>query len=755
MTSKSEPIKTLSTIARILQKSDPAENPLAHIVAMVREQMNVDVCSLYLLQDKTLILVATNGLDPASVGKVRMKIHEGLTGLAVEQLQPVIVNEASEHPRFKFFAETGEEKFHSFAAIPLFDRDKIVGVLTVQTILPRNFEISEIDLLKLIAFQLSPVIHNLVTLEALQIEEREAKEALQFKGIPVAPGFGIGPAFFIHSKSNKIHIPLSISHKLSPKEEWKKLAIAIQKASYDLLALEKKLRKKFSKKESDIFYSHRMILSDPSFLKKLKAETQKGKSALEGIISLIDEYVHQFQKIEDPHFKERAADLEDLKDRVIEHLIEEKSKRRSENWSGILIADTLVPSDAAKLDAKKVAGIITLRGGPTSHAAILARSLGIPAVMGISKLSTKVQPGDLVIVDGNQGAVYVNPDRTTLRNYEKSQEAYADQIVHLQKIAVEPAKTLDERRVHLDANVGFLTDLKKLRYFGAEGIGLYRTEFPFMMRKQLPSEEEQLDLYRKIIEEVNGLMLTFRILDVGGDKPIESFGLSAGRVREANPFLGYRSIRLSLSQPEILKTQFRALLRASAFGKIRIMVPMISGMEELRAVRKVFEEVKQELKKEKVKFDSKIPFGIMIEVPSAVSLAHLLIQEVDFLSIGTNDLIQYTLAVDRNNERVASFFEPFHPAVLNSIAQVARAGIKASKPVGICGEMAGDPALTPLLVGFGITQLSMTASNIPLVKKIIRQTWYSEVKNIAEQALQVATIEEVKNLLLPFRKYLE
>lgn len=754
MTPKSEPIKTLSNIARILQKSDPAENPLAHIAAMVREQMNVDVCSLYLLQDKTLILVATNGLDPTSIGKVRMKVQEGLTGLAVEQLQPVIVNEASLHPRFKFFPETGEEKFHSFAAIPLFDRDKVVGVLTVQTTLPRDFETAEIELLKLIAFQLSPVIHNLVTLEVLQTEERESKKSFQFKGIAVAPGFGIGPAFFLRTKSSHLLLSQAKKHQSNPKEEWKKLAIAIQKASYDLLVLEKKLRKKFSKKESDIFYSHRMILSDPSFLKKLKSETHKGKSALEAIVSLIDEYIHQFQKIEDPHFRERSADLEDLKERVLEHLIEEKPKRKSENWNGVLIAETLVPSDAAKLDAKKVSGIITLRGGPTSHAAILARSLGIPAVMGVSGLFAKVQPGDLVIIDGNKGEVYVNPERNVLREYEKNQEAYADQIVHLQKLAIEPAKTIDERRIHLDANVGFLTDLKKLRYFGAEGVGLYRTEFPFMMRKSIPSEEEQFELYRKIIEEVSGLMLTFRILDAGGDKPIESFGIAGSKVREANPFLGYRSIRLSLSQPEILKTQFRALLRASALGKIRIMIPMISGIEELRAVKQIYEEVKKDLTKQKIKFDPRVPFGIMIEVPSAVSLAHLLIREADFLSIGTNDLIQYTLAVDRNNERVASFFEPLHPAVLSSIAQVARAGLQANKTVGICGEMAGDPNLTALLVGLGINQLSMIASNIPLVKKIIRQIHYSDVRKMANEVLQVGTIEEVKKLLRPFRKFL-
>src|SRR3990167_3082448 len=363
MTTKPEPLKTLSNIARILQKSDPLENPLAHIVGMVREQMKVDVCSLYLLHDKILVLVATDGLDPTSVGKVRMKVQEGLTGLAVEKLQPVIVNEASLHPRFKFFPETGEEAFHSFAAVPLLDREKVVGVLTVQTKLPRDFASSEIELLKLITFQLSPVIHNLVTLEVLQVEERAEQESIQLKGIPVAPGFGIGPAFFIHSQTSSRILSLRKGEVEKPETEWRKLSAAIRKASKDLLLLEKKLRKKFSKQESDIFYSHRIILSDSSFLKKLKGEVQKKRSALEAITHIIDEYIHEFEKIEDPHFRERAADLEDLRQRVIEHLLEEKPKKKTENWRGILITETFVPSHAAKLDAKKNFWIFLSPGG--------------------------------------------------------------------------------------------------------------------------------------------------------------------------------------------------------------------------------------------------------------------------------------------------------------------------------------------------------------------------------------------------------
>jgi phosphotransferase system enzyme I (PtsP) len=752
MTSRNDSLTTLSRIAQILQKSDPSENPLAHIATMVRQQMNVDVCSLYLLQDKLLILVATDGLSSSSVGKVRMGVHEGLTGLAVETLQPVIVEEARSHPRYKYFPETEEEKYHSFAALPLLDRGKVMGVLTIQTVQPRQFDAHEMELLKLIAFQLAGVIKNLVLLEVLQVGMGRQDHPFQLKGIPVAPGFGVGPAFSLHPGVAPIIFSSQRGQKFNPDAEWKKLNQAIRRASEDLLRLEKKLQKKFSKRESDIFYSHRMILSDPSFLKKMKTEIRKGKGALDAVREVIGEYISEFEKIEDPHFRERAADLEDLRQRITDHLIgRATSKKEREEWEGVLVAPTLVPSDTTRLDPERIRAIITERGGVTSHAAILARSMGIPAVMGVPGIVSKIHPGDLVIVDGNSGLVYVNPPRAVLREYEKIQEKFADRIVHLQKQADLPAMTLDQHRVHLEANVGLFGSVGNLREFGAEGIGLYRTEFPFMTRKKIPNEEEQFQIYRQVVEECAGLPVTFRLLDAGGDKPIESLGVH----KEANPFLGYRSIRLTLSRPELIKTQFRALLRVSALGPIRILIPMISGVEEIRAVKRFFEEVKKEMTAQKIVFDPTIPIGLLIEVPSAVWLAHHLVNDCDFFSIGTNDLIQYTLAVDRNNEKVAQFFEPFHPAVLASIAYVAKIGNEAQKPVAVCGETAGDPLIAPLLIGLGVSRLSMIPANIPLVKGAIREMNYSQMKQIARQALKVGTIEEVKMLMEPLRKIVD
>ncbi|MBF0493385.1 MAG: phosphoenolpyruvate--protein phosphotransferase [Deltaproteobacteria bacterium] len=741
-------LKTISTVTRILQKSNPQENPLAHVVSMVKNELGVEVCSLYLLQNQTLILVASEGLDPNSIGRVRMNIHEGLTGLAVENLQPVIVKEASLHPRYKFFPETGEEQFCSFVALPLIDREKVLGVLTLQTTQPREFKNDEIEMLKIIVFQLAGVIQNLVTLEVLQVQEQEKDklQAIVLKGIGVAPGFGIGACFLL--KGRNTFISYSNPSKKDPKREWKKVEQALDKASKGLLGLEKKLLTSLSKKESDIFYSHRMILSDKSFHKKIKTAIEEGQGAAQAVFQVIDFYIAQFLKIEDPHFRERSADLEDLRERVLEHLLEHKSVKKTEALEGILVTENLVPSDTINLNPEKIFGIVSERGGLTSHAAILACSLGIPAVMGIPNLFSYIQPGNLLIVDGNQGKVIVNPDQKTLLEYERIQESFADQIVHLQKQSNERTTTLDKYPCRLEANVGILNDLKKLRYFGAEGVGLYRTEMPFISAGKLPDEEEQFRHYKMVLELAEGLPVTFRILDAGGDKPIQGLNLKY----EANPFLGYRSIRLSLSKPDILKTQFRALLRASIFGTSQILVPMISSIEEIQQVHKIFEEVKEELCSKRIEFNPKIPFGIMIEVPSAVRLASKLCHYCDFMSLGTNDLIQYTLAVDRNNAKVAAFFEPLHPAVLSSIHEVAQVCIKEKKKLSVCGEMAGSPRLAMVLMALGVQSFSMAPLHIPLVKNRIRQLRFKDLLKLGKKLLRVDTLQEIEQLIVSFEQ---
>jgi phosphoenolpyruvate-protein phosphotransferase len=714
--------ETFSQIARTLKVSKHDERPLTRIVQIVREHYHAKACSLYELRRGILTSVAADKND-SSLEKVEPSTQQKLVDLVIEKKEVMCVQET--------------------VAAPLLYQEEVVGVLTLQKESPNRFTLSESQFLEFIALQLAGAIQSLTITERARNQNRKDQPSVVLKGIGVSSGFGIGPALFLHEGITSIGFSKTDLSSHSTKKEWEKLQAALKKTLEDLSHLEKRIEKKFSKEESDIFDSHQVILSDLRFQKKLEDEIERGKSALEAVGDVLQGYMQQFDKMKNPRLEEMAVDLEELRQRVLENLLGMESRQEKEDWEGILVAKKLGPSDTIRLDPKKLLGIITMTGGPTSHAAILARSLGIPAVMAVVGMMENVHPGDLLIADGDKGEVIVNPGPSILHDYELLEEKTVAEMVDLNAIAYEPAVTLDGHLIHLEANSSFVSDLRKLRYFGAEGVGLFRTEFLFLKGKELPKESEQFDIYCQMIQAAGGLPITFRMLDAGGDKFIEALSTE----KEENPFLGYRSIRLTLSQPHLLKTQFRALLRASAFGSIRLLIPMISGMEELDAIKEILETVKRELSHEKISYDPHISLGLMIEVPSAVPMIRFLIQHADFLSIGTNDLTQYTLAVDRNNERVACFFEPLHPSVLSFISQVAEAGLKIQKPVGICGEMASDPFIIPLLVGLGITHLSMIPSRILEAKKVIRQLNYQVAQKMAKRVLQASRIKEVKAIL--------
>jgi phosphoenolpyruvate-protein phosphotransferase len=728
--------ETFSRIARTLKVSKHGERPLTHIVRIIREHFHAETCSLYEYLKGNLILVATDQAD--ALHDQPQRVVKGASQDPMIDLMEVVVR--NEEAVF-------EEKA---GIVPLVYREKIAGMLTLQKSQPNGFTLPEIQFLKFIALQLAGAIQSLTMAERAKERIKEDRVPLIVQGIPVSSGFGIGPALFLHPGIISGFSKPDLSSQ-SIKNEWDRLQAALQKTSEDLGRLEKKVEKKFSQSESGnesgIFNSHQVILSDISFLKRLEDEIESGKNALEAIGHVLQGYANQFSEMKNSRFEDTAVDLEELRQRILENLLGMESRQEKEDWSGILVAKSLGPSDTIRLDASKLLGIITTTGGPTSHAAILARSLGIPAVMGAVGIMEKINLGDLLIVDGDKGEVIINPGPSLLHDYELYEDERVAKLVDLNAIAYEPAVTLDGHPIHLEVNASFLSDVKNLLNFGAEGVGLFRTEFLFLKGKELPSEGEQFDLYSQMVRVAGGLPITFRILDAGGDKPMEALPVE----REENPFLGYRSIRLTLSHPHIMKTQLRALLRASALGSIRLLVPMISGMEEMDAIKEILETVKKELADENIPYDPRIPFGVMIEVPSAVAMAPFLLQHADFLSIGTNDLTQYTLAVDRNNERVASFFEPLHPAVISFISQVASAGLKAKKPVGVCGEAASDPFIIPLLVGLGITSLSMIPSCILEAKKVIRQLNYQEAMEMAKKALRASRILEVKAILERFR----
>ncbi|MDI3481596.1 MAG: phosphoenolpyruvate-protein phosphotransferase system enzyme [Tepidanaerobacteraceae bacterium] len=564
------------------------------------------------------------------------------------------------------------------------------------------------------------------------------------KGIAASPGIEIGKAYVLKGQQiviNRANIPDGMVE-----EEIKRLEEAIEKSKAQLKKIKEKAEEELGQDKAEIFQAHIMVLEDPVFIDEIKSKIKSDKITAENAVSMVSQnYVEMFNNMDDEYLKERAADIKDVSDRMIKNILGVSIETLADiSEESIIIAKDLTPSDTAQMNKEKVLAFATDMGGRTSHTAIMARSLEIPAVVGLVDISLKAKSGDVVIVDGNKGIVYVNPDESTLKEYERMRLDYEKYRICLKELKDLPGETRDgTRKVELSANIGTPKDVKGALDNGAEGIGLYRTEFLYMDRDNLPTEEEQFAAYKQVAEAMAPRPIIIRTLDIGGDKKLPYLDMPD----EMNPFLGWRAIRMCLDRPHILKTQLRAILRASLYGNIKIMYPMISCAEEIRKANAILEEAKQELKNEGIAFDDNLEVGIMVEIPSAAVIADILAKEVDFFSIGTNDLIQYTLAVDRMNEHISNLYEPLHPAVLRLVKNVIDASHRAGKWTGMCGEMAGDVIAAPILLGLGLDEFSMSASSIPQVKKIIRSLSYDEAKEIAERALNMESPDEIRKMV--------
>lgn len=565
-----------------------------------------------------------------------------------------------------------------------------------------------------------------------------------YRGIAASPGIEIGKAFLLKESEIKINSERIAEEKVSA--ELKKLEDGIEKSKEQLTTIKEKAERKLGADKARIFDAHIMLLEDPVFIDEIKGKIKNERLTADNAVhEVVKNYVEMFQSMEDEYMKERALDIKDVGERIIKNILGIPIISLTElSEDVIVIARDLTPSDTAQMDKEKVKAFVTDMGGRTSHTAIMARSLEIPAVVGLGSISIEVEHGDIIIVDGNEGLVYVNPDEETLNRYNYLRLEYKKYKEELKKLRGLPAVTKDgERKVELAANIGTPKDVKVALENGAEGIGLYRTEFLYMDRDNLPDEEEQFIAYKEVAEAMNPRPVIIRTLDIGGDKKL----LFLKMPEELNPFLGWRAIRMCLDNPQLFKVQLRAILRASTFGKIKIMYPMISSLSEIRRANAILEEAKEELRREGKPFDENIEVGIMVEIPSAAVAADILAKEVDFFSIGTNDLIQYTLAVDRMNEKIASLYEPFHPAVLRLIKNVIEASHKAGKWTGMCGEMAGDPLAAPILLGLGLDEFSMSATSISQVKKVIRSLTYDEARKIAQRALEIEDPIEIRKMV--------
>jgi len=758
-------LRTLEDISTLILHSHDMQETLDNIVNLVAKRMESDVCSIYLLDDdgETLRLQSTRGLSRASVGKITMKTSEGLTGLVVEQRGVVSLKNAHEHPRYKYFRETKEERYQSFLGIPMFERKSPVGVIVVQHREARDYTNTEISTLSTIAYQISSIVINAKLLDSIRTKEEErARLELELQkihglempggdllpgetgkapgarnGTGVSPGFAIG-GIYILSRRNPLEGTI-VETALPPEEEHKRLQLALEKARIQTLYMEKRVAETLSEEDAAIFHTHLMILEDRGFLAKIRELVDQEYGAARAVQEVVNFYIAAFSRMEDPYLRSRSADMEDIGRRLLDSLDGHEGDSHQLEEKRLLVAADILPSDLATMDLEKILGIVTEKGDVNSHAAIMARSLGIPAVVGVNGILRQLGLKDELIIDGNSGHVYINPGQLIRTEYLRLQRDYGLKRRELAELQDLPALTTDGFRISLKANIGLISDIRVARENGAEGIGLYRTEFPYMARKTFPNRREQAALYSKILDGFNGLPVTIRTLDIGGDKGLPYFN----HPPEENPFMGWRAIRISLDCRDIFREQLAAILIASVGHDARIMFPMISGVEEMEQIREIVAEVRQELNESGTPFNENIPMGIMIEIPAAVQIAEVLARSSDFFSIGTNDLIQYTLAADRNNPKVKGYYTPYHPAVLHSIRRVADAAHGRGIPVSLCGEMASDPLSALLLVGLGITDLSMASPAIPLVKQVLRSTSMATAKEIATAALAMESAARI------------
>ena len=562
------------------------------------------------------------------------------------------------------------------------------------------------------------------------------------EGIIASPGIAIAKAFVY----DKVEVEVTEKKVDDPAAEVARLQAALEKSKEQILKIKEKAARDLGEEEAEIFEAHAMVLDDPEFVDSITAEINtNGVNAEFAVKTVTDRFFEMFDMMDDPYFSARAADIRDVGTRVLNNVMGVENVDIScLDEDTIIVADDLAPSDTAQMDKARVKGFATNIGSRTSHTAIMARSLEIPAVLGLGDITAAVKNGDMVVVDGLKGQAVINPTDDELAAYKKQQEDYQAYIRELAELRELEAVTTDGHKVELVGNIGSPNDTDGVHKNGGRGVGLYRTEFLYMNSDTMPDEEKQYEAYKAVVESFNGDPVIIRTLDIGGDKKLPYLPLE----EEMNPFLGFRAIRLCFREVDMFKTQLRAILRASAFGNALIMFPMISGVSEVRQAKGILAECMKELDEKGQAYDKNIRVGVMIEIPSAAVTSDIIAKEVDFFSIGTNDLCQYTLAVDRMNQEVSYLYNPLHPAILRLVKTVIDAShAREGLFTGMCGEMAGDPLATLILLGLGMDEFSMSASSIPQVKKIIRSVSYEDAKAIAEKALNLETGEEVKEMV--------
>lgn len=737
----------LDILRRLVQAVTDAatlDEALTIIVTRIKGTMQTGVCSVYLLDESTdrWLLMATDGLNPSSVRVASLAKTEGLVGTVGSRGELVNLDDAPNHPAFRFLRETGEEIFQSFLGVPIVHQREILGVLVVQQTTQRKFSDDEEALLVTVAAQISALIAHAKVSGRLQLSHTDGEKPfdVHFQGVAGVSGVTTGTAF--------VRQPPAILRRVKdaktdePKRELEEFQSALSDVKAELRQISDTLSEHLERKETALFDTYLRMLEDHTLSGEVCQRIRSGETAPTALKYVVLDLVARFNAMDDAYLRERATDLLDLGRRILAKLLREQSESFEYPDDLILVAEDVTPVMLGEVATRSLRAIVSVKGSANSHVAILARSLGIPAVMGAVDLPLGDISGAHLIVDGWRGEVIVEPSEHVLSEYQRAIQDAAILEMDLEQVESGTAVTSDGQHVYLMLNAGPFGELSKRERSWIDGVGLYRTEFIFLSRSRFPTEDEQEGEYRAELQSYSPMPVVMRTLDIGGDKSLPYFSID-----EENPFLGWRGIRVTLDHPEIFLTQIRAMLKAdSGLGNLRILLPMITTLEELRASKILIQRVVLELASEG--YEVLAPqVGVMIEVPSAVYIAPELAKEADFLSVGSNDLTQYLLAVDRTNSRVADMFDGFHPAILRALEITSKAGTNAKIPVALCGEMAGDPLAAVLLVGLGFKELSMSSAALAQVKRALGAFSSKECQSLAQQALAMESGVEVLHIV--------
>ena len=732
----------------IFTESDNINSFLHKIVSMVAKHMGAAACTIFLYDEETelLVLRAAIGVSQECVGRIKLKVGEGLTGLSLEQLKPIWVDDPINHPKFKHIGAIDETEYDAFLSVPITRGISKLGVFTLHSAKGQSFSMRDVQAVGVIASQLATIIENAALFSRVVPETKHLirpkpvsyKGQKLIKGMSASDGYGRGKAFVLdrgRSFSELLETEFKDSYTLA---DFKRALVDTER---QLNKLQGAIEEKLDDAASLIFNSHLLIIKDPVFMEEVFSKIESGTAPSEALVTVAKGYMDIFSGSSNQYVRDKVQDVEDLVFRIIGNL--DRSRRDLASVKGkVVIARELYPSDMLKFSSEGVAGVIQVTGGVTSHIAILARSLLIPMIIVDMPELTNLKPGASILLDADLGNIYINPHPDAIKSF-KSREVTSRHISKYKPNVKPETFTKDGTRVRLMANINLFSDLELAMQLNAEGVGLYRTEFPFLIRADFPSEEEQFVIYRRLVNETKGKDIVFRTLDIGGDKILSYYE----NYHEANPFLGLRSIRFSLRNSKIFKQQIRAMLRACCDRPIKIMFPMISSLDEFLSARTILFESRDELVQEGIAFTDEPQVGMMVEVPSLVEIMEELAQEADFFSLGTNDFIQYILGVDRTNEKVAGFYLPHHPSVLRSVKRIVDVARKYDKEITICGAMAHQPRYIPFLLGIGNRNFSMNAIFLPKIQEFMSTVDTRQAEALADEILTKATVAEIENLI--------